>query len=113
VLLRCSCVLAWYTREKTHEEWVNGSCFCCFSRRGVTDKGLERPVVLTLAEANGFEKVDKSIGFPLVVVYPGYAFVVHCYEVINGVAGDTPCVGTTNHGVGLLRYGCCHMLFVT
>ncbi len=86
-----------------------GSCFCCISRRGVTDQGLERPLVLTEAEAYGFEKVDEFIGFPLVVVYPGYACVIFGHEVVNGVASDAPSMAATDQRVGFL----CHLLFVT
>ena len=67
-------------------------------------EGVEGPSLGAKAEAYAFEEVPEFICFPLRVVDTGGAFVVDGDEVIGGVTGDSPRVGTTGEYLG---FGCC------
>ena len=67
-------------------------------------EGVQGPAFLAEAEADGLEEVPEFICFPLGVVDPCDTLVVNGDEVIRGVTGDPPGVGTTGEDLGL---GCC------
>ena len=53
-------------------------------------KGVECPVLLAEAEADGLQEGPEFVGFPLGVVDPCGSFVVHGHEVISRITGDPP-----------------------
>ena len=64
-------------------------------------EGVERPTLLAAAEADGLEEVPAFICRPLGVGDVSGPLVVNGDEMIGGVTGDPPGVGTTHEDLSL------------